>query len=562
MTKTKKQEFIHDVVDETATEYVTYSFEDNLPKYVEMIGFFRWYPDHFLDLLTPPVGGINLHLDQRVFLRALVRFYTMYGVFSRSYGKTAMEVWAAVVVAIMYPNITISITAQTKENAAKILSDKWQEMERYWPLLKNELLEKPRFSKNSAEIKFLNGSVIDVLANSQSSKGQRRHRLNIEESALMDNSLFDDALAPVVDNPRSTSGKYKIINPQEMHRQINFFSTSWYRASFEYSRMRTLVNDMIDLKGAIVLGASWQLGSWYGRGADKSTVKKKSKTTNPIMFDMNYCSRWVGVAEGGVVDMEQFMSLRTIDQAIYENDKGYEMYMGVDVARSDSNSGVAQTSVVIARVRRKNGLIYEVQIPFITTISGKKKFEQQAKEIKRLFNVFDCRAIIIDSNGLGKGLTDKLLEEDDEYGAWSTMNSDVDGQDPNAPRYIYDLKVSASSSGNSDIIVNFMGLVSSERVKFLVSKETTEISESDIHMLSNAEERAPYIHTDFLVGELNNLQLKTIANNRVAVQSVINRIGKDRFSATIYVLWYITTFEKGNEQNNSDDDVLGFAQFW
>ena len=40
-------------------------------------------PDLFLDLITPETGGIRLDLDQRVFIRVLVRFASVYGVFPR-----------------------------------------------------------------------------------------------------------------------------------------------------------------------------------------------------------------------------------------------------------------------------------------------------------------------------------------------------------------------------------------------------------------------------------------------------------------------------------------------
>ena len=44
-------------------------------------------------------------------------------------------------------------------------------------------------SKDSIEITFTSGAVITNLANSQSSKGLRRHRINIEEAALLNDEL-------------------------------------------------------------------------------------------------------------------------------------------------------------------------------------------------------------------------------------------------------------------------------------------------------------------------------------------------------------------------------------
>lgn len=58
-------------------------FQQNLDKWVEFVSWARWHPDLFLDLITPETGGIRLDLDQRVFIRTLVRFVSVYAVFPR-----------------------------------------------------------------------------------------------------------------------------------------------------------------------------------------------------------------------------------------------------------------------------------------------------------------------------------------------------------------------------------------------------------------------------------------------------------------------------------------------
>lgn len=89
---------------------------------------------------------------------------------------------------IFYPDITISMSAQTKENSASISEDKHKEILKYFPLLNDEI-EDYKKSKDGFEVKFVSGGVYNTLANSQSSKGQRRKRLTIEESALLNNEL-------------------------------------------------------------------------------------------------------------------------------------------------------------------------------------------------------------------------------------------------------------------------------------------------------------------------------------------------------------------------------------
>ena len=135
------------------------------------------------------------------------------------------------ITAILYPGKRMSLTAQTRENAANLLYDKYKEITEQYPLLKNEMF-KPKKSKDTFELQFTNGSIIDSLANSQTSKGNRRHELKIEESALVDNITFEDALKPIVEIGRTTKGQMGIISPFELNQKIDFFTTSGFRRKF------------------------------------------------------------------------------------------------------------------------------------------------------------------------------------------------------------------------------------------------------------------------------------------------------------------------------------------
>lgn len=200
-------------------------FGEHLWNYYQFISWARWYPDLFIEIFKSKESNRQLHFDQRVFMRCDLRFMSMYGTFSRGYAKTYTEVLDDFIAGILYPNITLSVTAQTRENSAALLEDKFNEIISDFPLLENEI-EKYRFAKNDALIKFKSGSTITNLANAQTSKGRRRHRIKIEESALLNNTLFEDALEPIVEVPRTTAGSLAIVDPEEMNFQIHFFTTS------------------------------------------------------------------------------------------------------------------------------------------------------------------------------------------------------------------------------------------------------------------------------------------------------------------------------------------------
>ena len=67
------------------------------------------------------------------------------------------------------------MSAQTMQAAAGLVEEKHSEIVRFFPLIGAEIVGKPQFSKDNAEIHFTSGSTISTLANAQSSKGKRRH---------------------------------------------------------------------------------------------------------------------------------------------------------------------------------------------------------------------------------------------------------------------------------------------------------------------------------------------------------------------------------------------------
>ncbi|MDE6149542.1 MAG: hypothetical protein K2F81_05540 [Ruminococcus sp.] len=521
--------------------------------------FCRFYPDLFLDMIKPTKGGINLHLDQRILLRVILRFFSVYGVFNRGWGKTFIEILAGVLVCIFFPGIHIAISAQTKENAAELLQSKYNEIIRFYPLLKNEI-EKYKFSKGVAEINFKNGSCFDILVNGQQSKGQRRHRMGIEESALLNNELYEDALEPIVNVGRSTVGRTAIVDPCELNHQINFYTTSGFRGSDEFDRSVKMVKDTINLNGTIVLGAGWELGCWYGRGLSKSAILQKKKEVSSVSFAQNYESKWVGVADSALVDINKLLMCRTLTTALIEaeNDND-EYYIGVDVARSESTANNQSSAAIIRVKRNSSNRIVALELVNTIGISNTKNFTGQAIEVKRLKNAYNARMVITDGNGLGSGLVDELLKQQydpvtgETLECWNTINTDNQPEDPSsAENCLFDLKAQGIQT---KIISDFIDVVDSAKLKMLIKKKDSDLT---IQERENPEKYVlPYVQTDFLFEEIANLKLKILSNGNLTVEKSVRKMNKDRWSALAYCIYYIMEFENNiTNENVSDVDIL------
>jgi len=518
-------------------------FRSNLDKYVDFISWARFYPDLWLDLIKPKNGGIKLHSDQRTFMRVAMRFLSMYGVYPRGWGKTFNEEIVMFIACVFFPGIEFALTAQTKENAAELLKDKYNDILKKYPWFKNEIYD-AHFSKSDAEIKFINNSKIDILANSSTSKGQRRNVIMIEESALLDDFTFQDALFPIVEHGRLTAGPLSIINPEELNQKVNFFTTAGFRGSDEFSRSIRMKDDMINLEGKMVMGSDWHLGCWYGRGSTKKQILDKKKNMSPIAFAQNYESKWCGSSDGALVDITKLLKLRTLTSSELICDGKSDYYVSMDVARSQKSSN-NQSSIAVIKVKRnKEERIINIQLVNLINLKQGLNFTGQAIEFKRIKNLYKARKAIADENGLGKGLIDELLKEQidpitkEVLACWDTINNDNEPDVKGAEKCLYALH---SQGINSDIIVNFIDVIEGGKLQLLDKHQDNNYSISNESYINDVV--LPKVQTDLFIEEVANLKIKHLQGGKLSIEQVTKSVDKDRFFAVAYGLWYIKNFE-------------------
>ena len=530
------------------------TFGKHLWNYYEFISWAKWYPDLYVELFKGKDSNRQLHFDQRTFMRADMRFMSMYGTFSRGYAKTYTEMLDDMIAGTLFPNITMSVTAQTRENSAALMEDKYNEILTDFPLFENEI-EKVRFSKNDALIQFKGGAKITNLANAQTSKGRRRNRIKIEESALLNNALFEDALAPIVEVGRTTCGSLAIIDPEELNQQIHFFTTSGYRGTDEYNRSVNMVKGMVSCNGEIVLGSDWMLPCYYGRGSTKAQILKKKKTSNPIFFAQNYEQKWVGCADNALVDVNKLMASRILTEPILEMQRETdEFYIAVDVARSENTSN-NQSAIVILKVLRShvNKRVVDIQAVNVLGVSNKMNFKNQACLIKKLKRQYKAKMVIVDGNGLGSGLVDQLLLTSydpvtgENLGCFDTINTDNKPEVDNAEKCLFDMKAQGQQT---KVISYFINAVDSNILHMLIRKQEQDFTDKEREFFD--KNVAPFMNTELLFMEITNLRLKVLSGNNLTVEKVVRKIDKDKFSALSYGIFYIMEFCNKDKEPETD----------
>lgn len=178
----KQAKLYHNGIEiEKGVVITPYFLEKNQDLIFDCIQTFTAYPDIFLDLITPLESNFNLFPYQRIFLRACMRYTSIYITAARATSKTFLSILAKYLQCIFLPNHVGSIVAPNKQQAAKISKQKIEEIWRIWPLLEKEI-EKANFGKDYVDIFFKNGSRLSIVGALDSDRGIRTHATLIDEA--------------------------------------------------------------------------------------------------------------------------------------------------------------------------------------------------------------------------------------------------------------------------------------------------------------------------------------------------------------------------------------------
>lgn len=456
------------------------------------------------------------------------------------------------------------MTAQTLTHASDLFKQKHAEVLKFFPFIENEFAKPPVIKEGRVEITFKNGSFIGILPNSDDAKGSRANAITSEESALMDKEVFDDAIEPIVSEPYPNQRQQSKRNPF-ITNSLHFITTTYFASLDAFQHNKDVMEGMLHLQGQMAFGASWRLPVAFKRGRRAEEYISIKSRVSPLAWLTNYESRWVGGAQDCLVPVHVLLDARRISEAELCNDGEHEYYMGIDVARSD-NPDQCFTSIIVAKVfRDKDYKVTKIQIPYLTNVRGTYKFYEQALMIKKIQRMFKCKAVVIDANGIGMGLADRLQERSTDpvtrqvYPPFDNVHwKERTTNDPNAIKCLYRLKAQGI---NDKIIANFITTMTS-LVELLENKDVNLMQlTDDIYTCADLS----FVQTDMLIEEINNLKtVETKATKKLTVETISPKWKKDRYSAMAYVLYYIITEDNlgdySAEEEDIDQELMRFLQ--
>lgn len=548
------------------TSYMNeYTLDEQLDRWSELIAYFRWYPDVFCEWVTPTDEegkriGITLGADQKLLLRAMCRFAYNYLVLPRGYGKTLLEILAVYILAILYPESTWSMSAQTLEASAGFFSDKHADIVRFYPIIGQEI-DKCRITDNFVEIRFKSGSVITNMTNNGTAKGMRRNGCTFEECALMDFTKYQDNTEPITSEPYKSVLKYmSTVDPYARNKQT-FVTTAYYKnEAFDFCKQ--MVIDKANCKESFVFGASYILPAKFKRNRDIEEVEALIDKVGELMFNFNYRSRWAVSNGQCIVDIDKLKELQTLARPEMKGTKEGEYYIGVDVARSAKTSNNA-SAIVVIRVRRDaKERVRELQAVNVVKLPNGLNFKQQTVICKQMCALYNAKAVVIDINGLGKGLLDymldrNILDDGTELEPYDMLNTDYRSDYRDAKKLVYGIE---AQKNNSEMITNFINVVEGSILRILEHfdvNKALDIPDEDF-MVSDV---LPFLRTENFISEVQNITVETIPGTGKLKIGQVVRADKDIYSAMIQVCWYVMTFCNDALPDEDEDFASFFSAF-
>lgn len=533
---------------------------EQIPHLRNWIAFWREYPDLFVEFLCGDnPQNFQLFFYQRVFLRAVIRHRYAYATFPRAYSKSFLSVLILMIRCILFPGSHLFVTTGGKEQAAGIAKEKVEELCKLIPGLRNEIdwsRGASKASKDMVEYKFKNGSVLDIMAARQSSRGKRATGGLMEECILIDQTLLNEVIIPTMNVDRrlsdGTRHREEVINKSQI-----YVTTAGWKNSFAYEKLiQLLIQQIIEPSEAVVLGGTWRIPV-LEELLSKTFIEelKLDGTYNDASFAREYESEWSGDAESAFFSSDKFDKHRVLLQPEYEysgrSSKSAYYVLGVDVGRKDCT-----TECMVFKVTpQAQGSSLKTLVNIYTWEA--EHFGIQAINIKKLYYKYKARTVVIDANGLGAGLVDFMLTDqvDPETGDilpnFGVCGATYEGWEKEFKKFktpeteadaMYLIKANAPINTEAHTYVQTQ--LASGKIKFLIDETqaksklmTTKMGQA-MSPDKRAEHLKPFTLTTILREQMLNLVEENEGVNIILKQSS-KGIKKDKFSAFEYGLYYI-----------------------
>jgi hypothetical protein len=469
----------------------------------------------------------------------------------------------------------------------KIVTEKMPELLDMSPILKEELKGDMRTNMNDdkANIEFLNGSWVKIVASNQGARSGRANLLILDEFRMIEYDVYSQALRRMKANRRHpkylNKEEYQDYIELEKNRQI-FLSSAWYKHNWSYAHFITYLEKMREDDYYSVVALPYQKSIEHGFLTERDIKEEmEEKNFSPITFSMEMECLFYGQNENSFFQLDDLENNRKIIEAIYPKDV-YDDYGGrnfkprpkdsgelriisADIARMSGKQNDASAYTLLSLRPNSQG-IYKIYVEYMETMVGGHS-RIQARRIRQLYDDFDCDYIVLDISGQGSSVADRLIEpildneRDKTYEGLKFINNEEINKSasPDAEERIFAMQATADL--NKLMANNLRDYMKRGKIRYLINSNDCINYLSnikgyfDLSLEKQAELQKPYIQIDNFVNETIALELQVTPSG---VERLVEprSARKDRYSSLTYGVHFLIEKEKelSKPQNNEDWD--------
>lgn len=542
--------------------------------------YYRLFPHVFVkDYL-----GIDLKLFQIIILYFMMHDnYVMY-IAARGQGKTWLTAIFCIVRCILFPGTKIVIASGRKSQAREVI-DKIADIRNNSSNLAREIRDL-KSSLNDASVEFHNGSWIKIVASNDGARSKRANIIIVDEFRMVDLDIINKVLRKFLTAPRTPKylekPEYKHL--LERNKEI-YLSSAWYKVHWSWTKFLSYFNSMIDGKKYFVCGLPYQLSIAENLLMKEQVLDEMSEDDFDIVgWSIEMESLFYGESENAFFQFEDLQRNRNMTIPIYPktfygliNDKKFKYknkengeirIISCDIAGMSGNENDASAYSIIGLIPTSRG--YERRLYYMESMVGGHT-NIQAIRIRQLFDDFDCDYLVLDTQSMGLGIYDQLVqplfdkERNIEYEAWNCIN-DSKMQErclvSNAPKIIYSVKGNAQF--NSDCAVILKDNLKRGKFKLLVDeREGREYllglkGFATLPIEEQVKFETPYRQVSALINEMVNLEYELSGNNTIKLKETKNR-RKDRYSSITYGNYFANELERKLLKQKEKFDWASYA---
>ena len=495
---------------------------------------------------------------------------------ARGQGKTYLTALFCVVRCILFPKTKICVASSTRTQANEVLLKITDDFMKNYDWGSDNLRREITYASvgaNKAVIEFANGSWIRVVTASDSGRGARCNVLLVDEFRMVDLDTINTVLRRFLTAPRQPGylSNPKYAHLSERNKEL-YMSSAWMKSHWSFEKAKAYTVNLLDeTKKYFICGLPYQISIKENLLSREQIEDEMSESDfDALKWQTEMECLWYGDTDGAFFTFDDISNRRKLKTAIYPvsfvgSSKNFKIpdlvpnerrILSVDIAlmaskkqNNDASAIIINSAIPTNNNNYTSNIIYMENHEGLTT-------DDLALVVRRLYSMYKCTDLCIDTNGVGLSVFDMLIQDivdpttGELYPALSCCNDKTMAERckvDNAPKVIWSIK--ASASFNTEICTLLRSGFQNGKINLLVSEfEAEELLKDKIKGFSNKpafeqmQYKLPYIQTTLLVYELINLEYEIRGTNVKITEK--SGMRKDRYSSLAYNYWVQCQLER------------------